>query len=96
MIVFIRDTMTAEIRQYRYPYPWDSASEYLWSEGNYSCDCNRALFFAEAHGENDPDRDCGDERYVLKIVSDDSSEELYQDDGWTEETTVLSPPNAEN
>jgi len=47
--------------------------EYMWLDGNYSCDCNRELFFRRAAGE-DPALDdvtCGDGRFVLvslKIV----------------------------
>lgn len=31
---------------------------YLWMEGNYSCDCNRALFLARALKEPEPDLPC--------------------------------------
>lgn len=35
-------------------------AEYLWTEGNWACDCNRALAFARAAGEPDPEpRPCG-------------------------------------
>lgn len=30
-----------------------------WTEGNYSCDCNRGDFYARAGGEPDPDLPCG-------------------------------------
>lgn len=40
--------------------------EYQWTEGNYSCDCNRALFHARARGVPDPPSPpCGDERFEL-------------------------------
>lgn len=29
--------------------------EFLWEEGNYSCDCNRHLFWERAHGREPPD-----------------------------------------
>jgi hypothetical protein len=44
--------------------------EYIWTEGNYACDCNRELFFRRALGET-PGSDlrefhCGDGvRYAL-------------------------------
>lgn len=42
------------------------ALRFHWTEGNYSCDCNRALLLARALGVDDPDdAPCGDERYVL-------------------------------
>lgn len=43
---------------------------YQWTEGNFGCDCNRALFFARAAGEADPESGmCGDaERFKLRLV----------------------------
>ena len=39
---------------------------YIWTEGNYSCDCNRALFHARFRGELEPeDPSCGEGRYEL-------------------------------
>ena len=43
--------------------PWRDGSEFIWIDGNFACDCNRGLFFANAAGEHDPDCDCGHERY---------------------------------
>lgn len=43
---------------------------YLWEEGNYSCDCNRALFFAKAlrmpQGALN-DVPCGTSRFLVRI-----------------------------
>jgi hypothetical protein len=36
---------------------------YIWEEGNYSCDCNRGIFF----GEDYDDVKCGDGKYLVKI-----------------------------
>ncbi len=41
----------------------DSGSEFCWTEGNFSCDCNRGAFFADAGGDADRDCPCGDERF---------------------------------
>jgi hypothetical protein len=46
---------------------WTDANEkhnlagvwYQWSEGNYSCDCNRSSYF------DDDDSSCGDHRYSM-------------------------------
>jgi hypothetical protein len=48
----------------------EEGSDYMWSEGNYACDCNRALFFARAAGEPDPDRPCGDSAFGVRILVD--------------------------
>lgn len=61
--------------------------DYIWSEGNYACDCNRHLFFVRAGGDED-DEDEGDDDacssglYAVKITNPAGSETLYQDDDW--------------
>lgn len=49
----------------------DCDAEYRWHEGNYSCDCNRELFFERAAGvELDVgDTKCSNGRY--RIVAPD-------------------------
>lgn len=58
-------------KQYKYVYdfgegyPYESA-EFMYTEGNYSCDCNRSIFIQE-HCDNDfPEMECGEE---IKLVS---------------------------
>lgn len=45
--VALRNNATGEVRLVPYEFDWDDAGpdEYLWTDGNYACDCNRALFF---------------------------------------------------
>lgn len=44
--------------------PWED--EFLWADGNYACDCNRASFFAWAGGEKEPRGvPCGMSTYVI-------------------------------
>ena len=80
--VFIRNEATKEVRRHLDPHPWDG--DYIWADGNYSCDCNRHLFFERAVG-NEPEwnegGECGDERYAVRI-EDDGGNELYRDDRW--------------
>lgn len=77
-VAHITDTQTGETRQQ--PAEFTGLHHaYLWSEGNYSCDCNRGMFFAHAAGEQDPNRSCGDERYKVKIVGNDGTL-LYEDE----------------
>jgi hypothetical protein len=53
--------------------------QFVWSEGNNGCDCNRAAWFARARGEETAhpvDLPCGDSAfYVDKIVWEDGTEE---------------------
>lgn len=41
---------------------WD-VIEFMWEEGNYSCDCNRWIFFYPE--ERDVDFPCGNGRFEL-------------------------------
>ena len=55
---------------------------YQWTVGNFSCDCNRSLFFAEFL---DPDADeyeeaeCGDYGYSVKIEDPETQEVLLDE-----------------
>lgn len=67
----IEDTTTGEVRRYADPYDWptEDAFVYQYVEGNYSCDCNRSLFFARAIGALEPELDdthCGFGRYRIQ------------------------------
>lgn len=43
----------------------DLISVFQWSDGNYSCDCNRAILFLGTDYEN---AECGDSRFtILKL-----------------------------
>lgn len=56
---------------------------YLWSDGNYSCDCNRALFFARAVDEAEPDEPpCGETAYCVQLTAADDGRLLYEDEAW--------------
>lgn len=46
---------------------------YLWSEGNFKCDCNRAIFFF-----NCDDYQCGDTAFSVRITAVDNTL-LYAD-----------------
>lgn len=51
----ITDTKTGITRRYEDndASPDPDVLEFVWREGNFGCDCNRALFFARAGGESD-------------------------------------------
>jgi hypothetical protein len=52
--------------------------EYIWRDGNYACDCNRANFFDGRYAENNA---CGHGRFVIdKIVRVDTGAIVYKDD----------------
>ena len=45
-------------------------SDFVWKEGNFSCDCNRAIFFHEFRDEDEGDIECGDGGFLVRIVED--------------------------
>lgn len=54
----------------------DDASAYMWTEGNYGCDCNKRLFMARAQGREEPDPNPCGESIVLESLVDDEGESL--------------------
>jgi hypothetical protein len=65
-----------EERVYKDTSPWvppdetGSGSIWWWTEGNGGCDCNRALFFARAGSEPEPEDDppCGETIYRIPSI----------------------------
>ena len=50
---------------------YEDLGKFMWTEHNWSCDCNRALIHARARGVADPSEEllvCGDSRYKLLDV----------------------------
>lgn len=84
--VQIRRNATGEVRTQREWQTYDPAeegdtpSDYIWSEGNYGCDCNRHLFFHRAAGvEPEEDCPCGDEEYSLNVINPKDGSVMYEE-----------------
>lgn len=90
---YIRRNADGEVR----PYSLDSMAgfrgDFIWVDGNFACDCNRGMFFAQVGGvdtdsmSNEEDEEafpCGNERYSVRIIAVDDGRELYIDDNWGE------------
>ena len=79
-IAFIRKEETGEIRESKQNIQIESGIHdpyNLWFDGNYSCDCNRELFF-EGGKMDDRDLKCGDGvRFSVNIKVD--GEMVYQE-----------------
>lgn len=62
---------------------WQTAYSFIWEDGNYACDCNRALFFERAKtGDQDawPETPCGNSLYRLdKLVVRETGEIVYSE-----------------
>ena len=49
---------------------------WVWSDGNYQCDCNRQIFFERAGGsavDSLVHFECGDSRYLVRVMLDDGT-----------------------
>lgn len=71
VLVYITKNDTQEVRIYKDSlYVEDGHVEtYIWEEGNYSCDCNRRLFFSRVNGEEeDWDSGCSEFEYSVEIM----------------------------
>ncbi len=69
---YITKAETGETRKYDITSQGE-VFEFCWSRatGNFGCDCNRALFFARAIGEEDKgERPCGEKAYRVRIEED--------------------------
>jgi hypothetical protein len=80
--IAIKNNETKEIRLYICNLEWEEHSAYMWTDGNYGCDCNRAILFEEAIGneidDSAIDLPCGEERYTCLYaeLEDESRIEL--------------------
>jgi hypothetical protein len=72
IVIEILDAKTGLRSKYKDSYDKDDGwYDFIWTEGNYSCDCNRSLFFARGRLEDDPKSPpCGSDRYFVKIVDE--------------------------
>ena len=65
---------------------WEGYTESLmlfqWEENNFSCDCNRAMFFNN-YAEPDMDYPCGDTEYKVRVFCDGKL--IYEEFTETEE-----------
>ena len=60
---------TGESVIYEDDMEWGRLCDYMWTEGNYSCDCNRHLFFERAKGRVPRrDRQCGRTLYEVEFL----------------------------
>ena len=79
--VTMRDMETQEERTFSMDgIEWGDGSDFWWSEGNYSCDCNRHLEFQEAKTGVRPMDDnisCNGERYTVICIKLEDGTKVY-------------------
>jgi len=84
IIVQIRDNQTGEMREYRTEDLMEEGesvpNDFIWSEGNYACDCNRLLFFLRANDEEEPkEMVCGDSRFTIRLLNAKDRKPYYNE-----------------
>lgn len=78
--VTMKETATGEVRTFPAKLPWGDGSNFWWSEGNYSCDCNRELEWREAGGlPRFPEIEgpCTEGRYVVLSINLPDGTQVY-------------------
>lgn len=76
IVAHIRNNATGEVRRHENTAVGDEMcvpGEYIWSDGNYSCDCNRDLFWG---GDN---AECGATRYSVNLENPKTGEIYYRE-----------------
>lgn len=73
----LTDNKTVEFEDLLYRDLPDYDGLFIWDEGNYSCDCNRSLFFARAASEDEPDEPCGSGQYKINWIKTLMGDKLY-------------------
>ena len=68
VIVLEKDGERFELEDVRKKHNDIEGIEYMWTEGNYSCDCNRELFIKRQQGEDAPDRECGETYELISMT----------------------------
>jgi hypothetical protein len=83
-VVEIRDNATGVVREYQDESilmdDEEAPDSYIWEEGNYSCDCNRRLFFLRAANEDeDFGINCGDGAYAVRVRNKQNGRVFYSE-----------------
>jgi len=82
--ILMQDTSTGELAlcvgdEWSEGYP-DDAMQFMYEEGNYSCDCNRHLFFNRALGRPEPETECSlrENRFHVLAFEVERGSERYE------------------
>lgn len=85
-IAEIKNNATGEIREYETDEILERGDEYPsvfnWEENNYSCDCNRLLFFKQAKNEvteEDWNVECSDGKFSVNLKNKKDGNIYYRE-----------------
>jgi hypothetical protein len=88
-LVHICNKRTGETVVYRHLFGFreegGDRDTFIWGDGNYSCDCNRGIFFHEAKGEKHADHPCSSTPdtvvfLIPRIVVEATGEVIYSEE----------------
>ena len=73
--VSLVDTKTGERRLVDGGEPWSDMLEYMWTDGNFACDCHRHdVFYGDENGA------CGSSRFLAEYALLPGGERVSLDD----------------
>jgi hypothetical protein len=81
--IAIRENATGDIRLTYQDFPDVGLAEFMFADGNFSCDCNRRLFFRRAGGEDDladlSGDSCGGDAFSVLLLAAGDTSPIYSD-----------------
>jgi hypothetical protein len=83
VVIRVRHVPSGEVRTHSWTEREQSLCDFIWTEGNYACDCNRGLFFLRAENPDlGPDCAiaCGRGLYALDSVDVDGIRIIENDE----------------
>ena len=79
----IRKNDTGETFVYEDDVLWDEEKDclsvFIWTDGNFSCDCNRKIFFDNIGYQDQDDAPCGEGAYSVNIIDPVTGKFLYKE-----------------
>lgn len=80
-VVSFLDDVNCEDAGWGDPELTGDVDHYVWSEGSFSCDCNRYIFFQRELGkpEDEAGLKCGETRFRVNIENPLSGEIIYRE-----------------
>lgn len=82
-VAHIRKNATGEVRRYETDEILEDGethpSVFNWEENNFSCDCNRELFFERSAGNEIETEECSDGRFSVNLENPVTGEIYYRE-----------------
>lgn len=86
VIVQIKHVATGEVVEFTHPLTYNEETKtfeyFVFEDGNFACDCNRAIFFDRYSGREVKDLDtyeCSVGVYRVNLINPDTGEVFYRE-----------------